>query len=80
MNIIFHYSFPVFSTLMVLLSNSEQDMENLWTTVGAVNDPIGNKHEVELAFAIIDGNFKSALIDDWANQSFRNVSIIVSLY
>ncbi|XP_060608339.1 uncharacterized protein LOC132760371 [Ruditapes philippinarum] len=66
---------PVFSTLMVLLSKSELDMENLWTTVGAVNDPTGNKHEVDLAFAILDGNFRSALIDYWANQSFRSMYV-----
>jgi hypothetical protein len=49
-------------------------MENLWNTLGPLNDPMGNKHEVDLALAVHDGNFRSALIDDWVNQSFTNVS------
>ncbi|XP_060608350.1 uncharacterized protein LOC132760380 [Ruditapes philippinarum] len=63
------------STLIVLLSNSERDMENLWNTLGPLNDPMGNKHEVDLALAVHDGNFRSALIDDWVNQSFTNIYI-----
>lgn len=61
---------------MVLLSGSGQDLIDLWNLSGGLNDPGGNKHELDLPVVIRDGNFRSAIVDDWQTKAFDSASTI----
>lgn len=59
---------------MVLLSGRNQDLIDLWNLSGGLNDPSGNKHELDLPVVIQDGNFRSAVVDDWQTEAFDSAS------
>lgn len=62
----------VLSTLMVLLSNSDEDFESLWRHTGGYNDTAG-KHLQPPDVIAKGGNFRSARVDQWTNASFETV-------
>ena len=64
----------MFSTLMVLLSNSDEDFERLWYNTGGFNDFNGIKTSQTPEEVARQGNFRSAEIDNWTNTSFDSVT------
>ena len=52
---------------MVLYCGLDLDLQGVWDTAGSLNDPAGNKHELDLVTIVAERqNFKSAQVDSWA--------------
>ena len=66
--------FAVVLTLMVLYCGQDQDFNVFWDTSGALNDPTGDKHTMELEAIVAEGqNFKSTLVASWSSLGLEAV-------
>ena len=59
---------------MVLYCGQDKDFNVFWDTSGALNDPTGDKHKMELKAIVAEGqNFKSSQVASWTSFGLETV-------